>query len=248
MSAITKEELVAKDIQYKVEQGIIESGYKLSERTVAKDYSISRGTARKALQRMEKEGLVIRKQAVGYFIDRPKQEPLLDFINSFSDKFSYLSLPDYFNKLKIFDCKIIDTDKELSEKLKVIIGTTFLLVSVSAQEKQSGCYTFCRIFLPVKKGFEISKDKIISKLTNNLNCAVKCNVTLNLDIADKASAMSLHLTIGSPLLMTSTIFSDKNSQTALLLEQYSDAKHSVSIKPSYVVNKKIGKQNEKTCL
>lgn len=248
MSAIRKEELVAKDIQYKIEQGIIESGHKFSERTVAKYYSISRGTARKALHRLEKEGLVKRKQAVGYFSDRPKQEPLLNFINAFSDKFSYLTSPDYSNEYKVFDCKIIDTDKELSEKLKVILGTTFLLVTLGLLEKQSECYTICRIFLPVKKNFEINKKNFISKLTSNLNCAVKGNVTLNIDFADEACAVPLHINVGSPLLVTSTIFSDKSNQTTLLLEQYSDANHNVSIKPSYVINKEIGKQNEKTCL
>lgn len=244
MSAIRKEELVAKDIQYKIEQGIIESGHKLSERTVAKDYSISRGTARKALQRMEKEGLVKRKEAVGYFIDRPKQEPLLDFINAFSDKFSYLSLPHYSDKYKVFDCKIIDTDKEISEKLKVILGTTLLLVTVRILEKQSDCYTICRIFLPVKNDFEVNKEKFISKLMNNLNCTIKCNVTLNLDFADEAYAIPLHIEVGSPLLMTSTIFSDKNDQTTLLLEIFSDAKRSVSIQPAFEIYKKIGMPNE----
>lgn len=151
MSAIRKEELVAKEIQYQVEEGLINSGQKLSERSIAKKYAISRGTARMAMHRLEKEGFIEPKQAVGYFINQPKKEPLLNFINYFSDKFATLSMPNENQTINILSTKLIDTDKELSEKLKVVLGTVFLLISVQLFETRSQVYTMCKVFIPVKK-------------------------------------------------------------------------------------------------
>lgn len=244
MSAIRKEELVAKDIQYKIDQGLISSGQKLSERSIAKEYAISRGTARTALQRLEKEGLIKSKQAVGYFINQPKKEPLLNFINYFSDKFAALSIPNEAQTINILSTKLIDTDKELSEKLKVVLGTIFLLVSLQILETDSNNYTLCRVFIPAKKSSTVNEEQIMALIKRQLQLAIDAEVTMNLSFADDNTASFLHVPNHNPLLTTSTIFKDKNNQTCLFLEQSSDANHAVSIMPSEIISRKLGTFNE----
>ncbi len=119
LSTIKKEELIAKDIQYQIERGFITFKQKLTARTTAKNYSVSRGTARVALRRLKKQGLVSRKPAAGYFVNCGKHDPLLNLISSFSNKINYLHIPHHFIKYEILRYKLIDTDKELSEKSRV---------------------------------------------------------------------------------------------------------------------------------
>lgn len=244
MSAIRKEELVAKDIQYKIDQGQINSGQKLSERSIAKEYAISRGTARIALQRLEKEGLIKSKQAVGYFVSQPKKEPLLNFINFFSDKFAALSMPNEAQTTNILSAKLIDTDKELSEKLKVVLGTVFLLVSLQILETDSNNYTLCHVFIPAQKSSTINEEQIMASIKRQLQLTIDAEVTMNLSFADDNTARFLHVPNHSALLTTSTIFKDKNNQTCLFLEQSSDANHVVSIMPSDIISRKLGTFNE----
>lgn len=243
MSEIKKEELVAKDIQYQIEQGLINSGQKLSERSVAKKYVISRGTARMAMQRLEKEGFIEPKQAVGYFVNLPKQEPLLNFINSFSDKLESFSIPDLSHSVKILSTKFIDTDKELSEKLKVVLGTIFIQVTVQLLETRSEIYTMCHVFIPVKKTFTFNSEQIFGSIKQQLQLANNADVTLNLSFADESTAQILHLKSHSALLTTCTIFKERNNKTCLFLEQCADAKLAVSIMPSKIISRKLGTFN-----
>lgn len=244
MSAIRKEELVAKEIQYQIEERLINSGQKLSERSIAKKYAISRGTARMAMHRLEKEGFIEPKQAVGYFINQPKKEPLLNFINYFSDKFATLSMPNENQTINILSTKLIDTDKELSEKLKVVLGTIFLLVSLQILETDANNYTLCRVFIPAKKSSTVKEEQIMALIKRQLQLAIDAEVTMNLSFADDNTASSLHVPNHNPLLTTSTIFKDKNNQTCLFLEQSSDANHAVSIMPSKIISRKLGTFNE----
>lgn len=245
MSAIRKEELIAKDIQYQIEQGFIKYEQKLTERTTAKNYSVSRGTARMALKRLEKQGLISRKPAAGYFVNYRKHEPLLNLINSFSNKLDYLNISQHDAKYEILSQKSIDTDKELSEKLKVLLGTKILLITLRSVEKESNGYVVYRIFLPTDKNFSTSKEEMIfNKIKEKLQTAQDADVTLSFCFADKLIAKALHVKVQDPLLSVEATFITTSNQTCLFVEQYSDAKNTVSIMPSQIISKKLGTFNE----
>lgn len=245
LSAIRKEELIAKDIQYQIEQGFIKYEQKLTERTTAKNYSVSRGTARMALKRLEKQGLISRKPAAGYFVNYRKHEPLLNLINSFSNKLDYLNISQHDTKYEILRYKFIDTDKELSEKLKVLLGTKILLITLRSVEKESNGYVVYRIFLPIDNSFSMSSEEMIfNKIKEKLQTAQDADVTLNFCFADKLIAKALHVKVQSPLLSVDAIFTNSANQTCLFIEQYSDSRHSISISPSSVISEKLGTFNE----
>lgn len=245
MSAIRKEELIAKDIQYQIERGFIKYEQKLTERTTAKNYSVSRGTARMALKRLEKQGLISRKPAAGYFVNYRKHEPLLNLINSFSNKLDYLNISQHDTKFEILRHKFIDTDKELSEKLKVLLGTKILLVTVRSVEKESNGYVVYRIFLPIENSFSMSSEELIfNKIKEKLHMTLDADVTLNFCFADKLIAKALHVKVQVPLLSVETTFTTTSNQTCLFIEQYSDAKNTVSIMPSQIISEKLGTFNE----
>lgn len=245
LSAIKKEELIAKDIQYQIEQGFIKYEQKLTERTTAKNYSVSRGTARMALKRLEKQGLISRKPAAGYFVNYRKHEPLLNLINSFSNKLDYLNISQHDTKYEILRYKFIDTDKELSEKLKVLLGTKILLITLRSVEKESNGYVVYRIFLPIDNGFSmISEEMIFNKIKEKLQTAQDADVTLNFCFADKLIAKALHVKVQDPLLSVETTFTTTSNQTCFFIEQYSDAKNTVSIMPSQIISEKLGTFNE----
>lgn len=244
MANIRKEELLAKDIQYQIEQGYIKYDQKLTERTTAKNYSVSRGTARMALKRLEKQGFISRKPATGYFVNYTKHEPLLNLINSFSTKLDYLHIPHHHIQYEILKYKTIDTDKELSEKLKVLLGTQILLATLRAIEKESLECVVYRLFLPIAENIVADEDTIIKKLQEKLKTANDADVTLSLNFADKLIAKALGVQAQNPLLSVDTIFTNLDNQTCLFVEQYSDAKNTISILPSSMISEKLGTFNE----
>ena len=248
LSAIKKEELIAKDIQYQIEQGFITFKQKLTERTTAKNYSVSRGTARMALKRLEKQGLISRKPAAGYFVNCGKHEPLLNLISSFSNKLDYLHIPHHFIKYEVLRYKLIDTDKDLSGKLKVLLGTKILLITLRSIEKENMSYVVYRIYLPVAENIAADENIIFKKLQEKLKTVIDADVTLSLSFADKLIAKALEVKTQDPLLSVDTIFANNSKQTCLFVEQYSDAKNTVSILPSQMISEKLGTFNEQNIL
>lgn len=78
---------IYQDIRTKIEEGIISSGSQIpTEADLQQIYGVSRDTVRKALQRLEIDGLIIRRAAVGTFVRSVKSEYTLSAMSSFSEQ------------------------------------------------------------------------------------------------------------------------------------------------------------------
>jgi GntR family transcriptional regulator len=105
--------------------GYIKSGewplnYKIpTERQLCETFNISRITVRQALNELENEGYMYRKQGKGTFITTPKFVQRLSSFYSFSDEIKKMgSVPS----TEIISFYLMDADKTISEKLAIEIG------------------------------------------------------------------------------------------------------------------------------
>ncbi len=79
------EQLTAK-IQVDIERGIYRQGSKMpTEMELCSSYGVSRATVRSALSRLEKKGLIVRKQGKGTFVYEDKMVRNISVNASFSD-------------------------------------------------------------------------------------------------------------------------------------------------------------------
>ena len=74
-------------LQNKIQQGIVKPGEKLpTEKELQNEYQVSRDTIRKALGKLEQEGYLHRKAAVGTFVKQTKSDYELTHMKSFSEQ------------------------------------------------------------------------------------------------------------------------------------------------------------------
>lgn len=78
---------VYQEIKDQIEEGLIQAGTQLpTEAELQKKYNVSRDTIRKALQRLEMEGIINRRAAVGTFVRSIKSVYTLSSMSSFSEQ------------------------------------------------------------------------------------------------------------------------------------------------------------------
>lgn len=81
------------------------SGSKLAtERTVAESIGISRQTVRQAFSRLEREGLIIRRQGDGTYVSEPRVEGSLRFLKGFTHELSERGLRV---RSRVLDLKLV---------------------------------------------------------------------------------------------------------------------------------------------
>lgn len=91
-----------------------------TERELCDMYKISRITVRQALDEMEREGYLSRKQGKGTFVSGPKIEQRLSNFYSFSEEIRKMG---YTPDTKVLDLIVIEADKNIANQLDVNEGT-----------------------------------------------------------------------------------------------------------------------------
>lgn len=78
---------VYQDIKDAIEQGKVKQGEKLpTEKELQSEYRVSRDTVRKALSKLEQEGFIDRKSAIGTFVKQDKSDYELSYLKSFTEQ------------------------------------------------------------------------------------------------------------------------------------------------------------------
>ena len=241
MTRLNKEELVAKDLQYKIYKNVLQTDDKISERSISNSYVISRGTARCALTRLEKMGVIRKRESIGYFVNYPKKDHFINFISKFNKIYSYLNLNPDFDKYDILSERFIDTNKILSQKFQLPLGTKIIFSSFRVPAiKNDSNLLLNKIFLPINTDLYISEKNISDKIQKAISNTQNINATLSLTYADKEISQALQVEYKKPLSCVSATFKNTKDQNIFFLTQYSDIKSSASILPSQIITKKVG--------
>lgn len=90
-----------------------------TERELCDIYKVSRITVRQALNELEKEGYLNRKQGKGTFVTAPKIEQRLSKFYSFSEEIRKMG---YAPETKVLDFNVVKADKDIASLLNLSEG------------------------------------------------------------------------------------------------------------------------------
>jgi len=94
-----------------------------AEPELMRELGVSRGTLKRAISNLQKNGFLVQKQGLGTFVQSDIEIPLADGLFSFSEYF-YANRIDFKNTILLE--KIQKADVELAKKLDIDIGDKYL--------------------------------------------------------------------------------------------------------------------------
>lgn len=171
-----------------------------TERQLCDMYKVSRITVRKALEEMEREGYLYRKQGKGTFVTAPRIEQRLSKFYSFSEEIKKMG---YAPSAQILDFSVISADESLAEHLKIEKGS--MLYSIKrlrlanndpfALETSYIPYDLC----PDLKADEISLKGLYNSIRSKYGIIPdEATETFEAILISKEDALHFHLKKNSP--------------------------------------------------
>lgn len=113
----SKHEYVKQHLQKEITEGNYEAGEKLpSEKRLCDYFKVSRVTVRHALQNLENDGLISRKQGVGAFVNAQNMKSNLVRLTDFSEDMRLAGLE---SSSRLIELKKVDPVKEINEVLDI---------------------------------------------------------------------------------------------------------------------------------
>lgn len=121
---------VYQDLKDQIQQGEVRPGEKLlTEKELMQKYQVSRDTIRKALSKLEQEGFIKRKSALGTFVKQAKSDYELSNLKSFSEQMRSRGIVPS-SELERIELKSLKDPK---------------IISMLNLEKEDKCYLISRI-------------------------------------------------------------------------------------------------------
>ncbi len=139
-------------------QTLIPNAMIKSERDLAKEYDVSRMTARKAVDELIKEGKLYRKEKVGTFVaDNKLHEPVAELVGFTSEFMSKGMKP----QTKVVHYELIKVDERLAQNLEIKVGELVHNV-LRLRTADDNPMTLENTYIPVS---------VIKELPNSVICA-----------------------------------------------------------------------------
>ena len=121
MKILTLSIMIANELKYMIEQENLKEGDKLpSERELCEKLNVQRLTLRSGLRILMQEGIIISKQRSGYYVNKPRIVKNVFHLESTSEAIFEQGLN---MKIKILNIEKKETNKQLSTKLRLPLGT-----------------------------------------------------------------------------------------------------------------------------
>jgi GntR family transcriptional regulator len=192
-----------------------------SESQLSVEYGVSRATIRKALDLLEEEGLVTRRQGartypkmVGY--KNVKQRRNLDLLAR--EKNHLELLPGEIEQ----HYEVIKTDKELARQFNKLDALGRV---VRIRLSQGKPYCFVVTYMPLEIANRIDWAQLGSKPVITAAVEIgydfrKVEQSITATVADEESAIAMKAPIGSPLLRMSGLFIDANDNAMMRKDGY----------------------------
>ena len=113
--------MIANELKNMIEQENLKEGDKLpSERELCEKLNVQRLTLRSGLRILMQEGIIISKQRSGYYVNKPRIVKNVFHLESTSEAIFEQGLN---MKIKILNIEKKETNKQLSTKLRLPLGT-----------------------------------------------------------------------------------------------------------------------------
>jgi GntR family transcriptional regulator len=207
-SAIPLYQQIARALRQQIETGELKPGATLPpESELTKKFRVSRITARKALDLIASEGLIVRKQGKGTFINPPKIQQDLSSLQGFAELMAARG-PDQEMQVIAFD--VIPADDSVARSLQLSAGQNVLRIQRRHCWKNTPI-AYAVIYLPHQLGKlltlpQVSTTPIYTLLTEKAHLEIKrANQVIRAIAADQDTAQWLDWNLGSPVMMVERI-------------------------------------------
>lgn len=142
-----KEEEISREIERRIESERLREGDRLpSERELAEEFGVQRGTVRCALEVLLHEGVIVKRPRQGYFA-APKRIEIN--LNNFRSIMKDVEMVGIYKKSIILNLEMISMSKRLSEITELQEGTL--------------CYQLLRLRYDSKRPISLEKSYIIAE-------------------------------------------------------------------------------------
>lgn len=189
-------------------QRILEGGYPVDhpmpgEHELAAAHGVSRITVRRALERLEAEGLVDRRRGAGTFARAPVAAPRRESLRGLIENLLAMGLR---TEVKLLDFAYLPTPPEAASMLEVPVGTV-AQKSVRVRSIPKGRVPFSHLtsWVPEEIGRRYGPDELAARPLLHLleaagEPAVRAEQVISAKLADSTVAPLLGIEQGSPLL------------------------------------------------
>jgi len=185
-----------------------------SERELSDRFGVSRMTARHALTSLVTYGLLVRIQGKGTFVAAPKVEHDIGSLVSFTESSLRRGIKPSGRLLKF---ETVEAGESLAQTLKLNLGQpVYLLIRVrygnNVPMVLEKCYFPCHRCPGIER-FNLEQSSIYQIWRDEYGIAFgKMRQTLEPVAADELESESLHVPIGSPLMLVERISYDTEGQ------------------------------------
>ncbi len=208
-------------LRSQIEFGQLKAGDLLpTEEKLTVIYSISRVTARKALQQLTDEGLLVRKPGKGTFVNIPKTEEPMRTLRGFAE-LMIAQHPDQVMDVNTF--QITPAAASTAEMLALNAGEAVLAIKRRHLVRRRPI-ALAAIYLPYTLGKLLTPDDVATRSIYDL-LAAKAGVTIKRAVqrisatgANPDSAGLLAVPVGAPLLQVKRVTYDMEERPVEYIE------------------------------
>lgn len=200
MQLLTLDIIISDELKFMIENKPMLEHEKLpSERNLAEQFDVQRGTIRKALDILVQEGWIYVEQNKGYFV-YPKR--ITKDVYTLTSTSQSIKLMDKEMLVKIINFKKTEIDKSLTTKLKLPIGTPIYSMArlrIVEGEPVSLELTYVpEVIAPGLSEEEIEKNGLYKTLTKVYGIDLyKSNQTITVEKANQYNAKLLNISEGN---------------------------------------------------
>jgi GntR family transcriptional regulator len=184
-----------------------------TEKELAESYKVSSITARQAVLNLVQEGLLLRKQGKGTFVQEGvtnvKNIMTLNVRGDISDV-----VPEGLasQKVEVVSMDLISSPKRIARALNIAVGEEVMQIRRKRSDR-GGVVSYIKNYLPSEIGKEIDKEDLLSHsmlhvLRNKIGLPLRTGVQfIEAVVADYEIGAALSISISSPVLYLETIIS-----------------------------------------
>lgn len=188
-------------VRQRVEEGRYAPGEKLpGEHELAEGFAVSRITVRRALERLEREGLVERRQGAGTYARRPEMAPQRDNLRGLIENLLAMGLR---TQVRLISFDYVPATAEVAGLLGVAPGTE-VQRSIRVRSRQGLAFSHLTAWVPGdvgrRFGGEALAERPLLALLEETEKIDKAEQIISATLADAGVAAALGVEIGTALL------------------------------------------------
>jgi DNA-binding GntR family transcriptional regulator len=241
LPTLNKDELIAKDIKLKVYRKQINVGDVVTERGIAAEYGVSRGTARAALEMLVREGIAAVRQTRGYVLLSRDYDLLLTDGVQLSENYGFPRLK------KVVPSVLSETivDSTMTQSLRLPLGSSINQVDeFLSPDGTDNDAVFLRLFFP-----DFTDLNVETMLTQEDSVLIQVMQFHHQRIYDVKSQISVESNVspeiaahvhGEYIVLRQWNATTKDGQVLALGNEYRSINNGAFIKPEPIIYGKVG--------